>query len=282
MPAWSVHLAQAVACLRAAGVPDPARDARILLAHAAGIAPDRVTLILPETAPEEDAARFVALAGRRAAREPVSHLTGERLFWGRSFHVSSAVLDPRPETEILVAAALEETFSNILDLGLGSGCILLSLLAERKDAFGMGVDLSPAALAVACRNADRLGVAPRADLRQGDWFAPVTGHFDLIVSNPPYIAREEMAALSPEVAGHEPRIALTDEADGLSAYRAIAAGIDAHLLPGGRVIVEIGPSQGMAVAGILAEAGLEDIAIRPDLDGRDRVVLGRKAKEKGT
>lgn len=278
MQAWSVHLARAVQTLRDAGVPDPARDARILLAHAAGIAPDRLTLILPDPAPDGAVARFTALIAGRASRVPVSHLTGQRLFWGRSFLVSPAVLDPRPETEILVAAALEQDFTSVLDLGLGSGCILLSLLAERPEARGMGVDLSPAALAVAQENAARLGVASRADLRQGDWFAPVTGLFDLIVSNPPYIAQAEMAALSPEVQGHEPRMALTDEADGLSAYRAITAGAGSHLRPGGHLIVEIGPTQGTEVAGMFADAGLHDIGIRPDLDGRDRVVLGRKPR----
>lgn len=272
MSLWSVRLAQAVGRLRAAGIADPARDARLLLAHAADIAPDRVTLILPEMAEPQAAADFEALIVRRAAREPVSHLTGARLFWGRRFAVTSDVLDPRPETETLIAAALSAPFARVLDLGLGSGCILLTLLAERPDATGQGADLSPAALAIAGQNATALGVADRAQLLQGSWFAPVSGRFDLIVSNPPYIAASEMEGLSPEVRDHEPRMALTDEEDGLSAYRAIAAGVMGHLEPGGRVLLEIGPTQGEQVSGFLRQAGLADVHILHDFDSRDRVV----------
>ncbi|MCB1394708.1 MAG: peptide chain release factor N(5)-glutamine methyltransferase [Rhodobacter sp.] len=266
------HLRAAVARLAAAGVPDPARDARLLLAHALGIAPDRVTLVLRDPLPEGAALRFDAALGQRAARIPVSQITGRRAFWGRDFHVTRDVLDPRPETETLVAAALEAPFARVLDLGTGSGAILLSLLAERPAATGMGVDLSAPALAVAAENAEALGVAARADLHRSDWFAAVEGRFDLVVSNPPYIAEVEMAGLSPEVREHEPRLALTPGGDGLDAYRAIAAGVGGHLTPGGRLLVEIGPTQGAAVSALFAQAGLTGIAVRPDLDGRDRVV----------
>jgi release factor glutamine methyltransferase len=265
-------LPRAVAELRAGGVEEAARDARLLLAHAAGVAADRLTLHLQDPASEAVSARFAALVTRRAAREPLSHLIGWRLFWGRAFAVSSAVLDPRPETELLVATALAEPFTRVLDLGTGSGAILISLLADRPAATGVGVDLSPAALAVARKNAEALGVAERSTWVESDWFAGVEGRFDLIVSNPPYIAAEEMAGLSPEVRLHEPRLALTDGADGLSAYRAIVAGAGAHLAPGGRLMVEIGPTQGQAVAALFARAGLQAIRILPDFDGRDRVV----------
>lgn len=274
---WAQHLTSALPGLRAAGIPEPARDARLLLAHAAGVAPDRVTLILPDLAPEAAAARFAELIRRRADRVPVSHLTGYRDFWGRRFQVGPEVLDPRPETEILVAAALEAPARQVLDLGTGSGCILLSLLADRPAMTGTGVDLSAGALRIAAANADALGVADRARFLQGNWFQPVTGRFDLILSNPPYIALSEMADLSPEVAGHEPRLALTDESDGLTAYRAIAAGAMGYLAPGGRLMVEIGPTQGAAVAALFAGAGLGAIEIRRDLDGRDRVVAARAA-----
>lgn len=268
-------MATATARLRAAGVPDPARDARLLLAHAARIDAVRVTLIAPEDLAPEIADRFEQLISLRAVHVPVSHLVGERAFYGRRFKVSRHVLDPRPETETLIEAALAEPFSRVLDLGTGSGCILVTLLAERHSATGLGVDISEAACLQASANAVLYGVAPRTDIRASDWFQSVTGRFDLIVSNPPYIALSEMKSLSDEVRRHEPEIALTDGGDGLGAYRLIAAGLGAHLAPKGRVIVEIGPTQGPAVCAILADAGLSDVRILPDLDGRDRVVCGR-------
>ncbi|MBN2905846.1 MAG: peptide chain release factor N(5)-glutamine methyltransferase [Rhodobacteraceae bacterium] len=268
-------LARAVALLRDAGVPDPVRDARRLLAHALGIAPDRLTLVLPETLLPETAALYDATLARRAAREPVSHITGTRAFYGRDFRVTADVLDPRPETETLIAAALAAPFSRVLDLGTGSGCILLTLLAERPGATGLGSDISPAALGIARDNAARLGIA-RAEFVASEWWAELTGVFDLIVSNPPYIAVCEMPDLAPELA-HEPRGALTDGGDGLGAYRALAAGVAAHLAPGGRLMVEIGPTQAAAVSDILRGAGLEITALHTDLDSRHRVVEARAA-----
>lgn len=265
----------AIPRLAAAGIPDAPRDARALLAHAAGITPDRLTLHLADPlAPEAEAAYATAIA-RRAAREPVSHITGTRLFWGRSFRVTPDTLDPRPETEILVQEALKEPFVKLLDLGTGTGCILLSCLASMPMATGTGTDIHPATLAVAEDNARALNLSTRARFLLSDWFAAVTGRFDLIVSNPPYIAADEMAALSPEVL-REPRRALTPEGDGLDAYRAIARGAPARLMPQGRLIVEIGPTQGPAVAALFCAQGLTDIRILPDLDGRDRVVAARK------
>ncbi|MGI3164927.1 peptide chain release factor N(5)-glutamine methyltransferase [Pseudooceanicola sp. 200-1SW] len=266
-------LAQAVADLRAAGVDDPARDARWLLAHVLGLSPDRLSIDMPD-ALGAAAAPFAQAIARRAAREPVSHITGRRFFWGQMFRVSADVLDPRPETEELVAEGLSAPFARVLDLGTGSGCVLLSLLAEREGATGLGVDLSPAALAVAAQNRADLELEGRAELTPSDWFAAVEGQFDLIVSNPPYISEAEMAELSPEVR-REPAMALTPGGDGLAAYRAIAEGALAHLSPGGRLAVEIGWRQGPAVVRIFRQAGLEDVTIRTDLDGRDRVVRAR-------
>lgn len=268
-------LVAATARLRAAGVPDPARDARVLLAHAARIEASRVTLIAPEDLPEDIADRFDHLLSLRAIRVPVSHLIGEREFYGRKFKISAEVLDPRPETETLIEAALAQPFARMLDLGVGSGCILVTLLAEQPDATGLGVDLSEAACLQASANAVLHGVDGRADLRRSDWFSAVDGRFDLIVSNPPYIAQAEMDGLSPEVRDHEPVVALTDGADGLSAYRAIAAGLPGALAPGGRVLVEIGPTQAGAVSDLFAQAGLVDLTVIHDLDGRDRVVCAR-------
>ena len=268
-------LTRAVTILRGAGIDDPARDARRLLAHVLQITPGRLTLVLPDPITEAQATAFDSLIQRRAVREPVSHLTGTRAFFGREFHVSPAVLDPRPETETLIERALATEFSRVLDLGTGSGCILLTLLAERPEAQGMGTDLSTDALAVAQANADRLGLRTRATWASSSWFdaVPQDMRFDLIVSNPPYIGLAEMPGLAPELA-FEPRMALTDEADGLTAYRALATGARAHLTQGGRLIVEIGPTQGSAVCDLFNAAGLGNVTLHSDLDGRDRVVSG--------
>ena len=257
--------------LVAAGVPDAPRDARALLAHTAGIAPDRLTLHLADPLAPDALARFDAAVTRRANREPVSHITGQRLFWGRSFRVTPDTLDPRPETELLVQTALSAPFQTVLDLGTGTGCILLSLLADRPGATGTGTDIHAPTLAVAQENANALGLSPRARFLVSDWFANVRDRFDLIVSNPPYIAAAEMAALSPEVL-HEPRRALTPGGDGLAPYRIISEAARSHLAPNGRLLVEIGPTQGPAVAALFAAAGLAEIRILQDLDGRDRVV----------
>lgn len=270
-------LAAAAARLLAAGVPDPARDARMLLAHAASVDAARITLIAPEDLAPDIEERFDQLVSLRAVRVPVSHLIGEREFYGRRFKVSADVLDPRPETETLIEAALAEPFGSVLDLGTGSGCILVTLLAERPHAVGMGVDLSEAACLQASANAVLHDVSPRADIRKSDWFSAVEGQFDLIVSNPPYVSRDEMDAVQPEVARHEPRMALTDDKDGMSAYREIAARAQMSLAPGGRVLVEIGATQAEPVVEIFARTGWAALEVIPDLDGRDRVVRARIA-----
>lgn len=267
-----IALVEATRALTNAGIDGAARDARRLLAHALNIAPDRVTLHLQDPVTDTASAAINTAITARAARQPVSHIIGTRNFWGRDFRVTPDTLDPRPETEILIEAALQRPFSRVLDLGLGTGCILLTLLAEHPAATGIGVDISNPALEVARENATRLGVADRADLRQSDWFSNVEGRFDLVVSNPPYIAAEEMEGLSPEVRLHEPHLALTPGGDGLAPYRIIAQNIAAHLAPKGRILVEIGPTQGPAVTEMFRAAGLLQIATLPDFDGRDRVI----------
>ncbi|MEQ9258276.1 MAG: peptide chain release factor N(5)-glutamine methyltransferase [Roseovarius sp.] len=261
--------------LAAAGIESAPLEARRIMAAALGVAPDRVSLMSQEPVPEPAEDRLAGLAARRSAREPLAHILGERDFWKLSFRVTADVLDPRPETETLVEVALAEPFGHVLDLGTGSGCILLSLLAERPEARGMGTDTSAAALALAAENAARHGLEGRARLVRADWLEGVAGQFDLIVSNPPYIAEAEMAELAPELA-FEPRAALTDGADGLTAYRIIARDAPAHLAPGGRLMVEVGWRQGPEVAALFRAAGLEEVTIQPDLDGRDRVVRGNK------
>ncbi|WP_209596611.1 peptide chain release factor N(5)-glutamine methyltransferase [Ruegeria sp. HKCCSP351] len=265
----------ATARLRAAGVDDPARDARLLLAHAARIEASRVTLIAPEELQPEIAERYDQLISLRAIRVPVSHLLGEREFYGRRFRVSRDVLDPRPETETLIEAALSEPFDHVLDLGVGSGCILITLLAERSSATGLGVDLSEAACLQASANAVQHQVEARVEILRSNWLDNIDGQFDLIVSNPPYISVSEMEELSPEVREHEPRMALTDEGDGLGAYRRIAAATPDFLFPGGRILVEIGPTQAAKVSALFDAAGLVDVRVIHDLDGRDRVVGAR-------
>lgn len=266
-------LRRGIARLAATGVPDPARDARLLLAHAMGLASDRLTLELAAVLSPAAGARFDAALAEREARRPVSQITGCRAFWKHRFRVTRDTLDPRPETETLVAAALDLPWRSVLDLGTGTGAILISLLAERPGATGLGVDLSGAALDVARHNADAIGV--EAGFRVSDWFSAVEGRFDLIVSNPPYIALDEMSGLSPEVREWEPHAALTDGGDGLSAYRHLAAGLAAHLAPAGYFLAEIGPTQGAKVVDILRAAGMDDAVILSDLDRRDRVVRAR-------
>lgn len=251
-------LASAVASLTDAGIENARREVRLLWEFAA------------------DEAAFSTLLERRKAREPMSHILGARDFYKHRFVVNHHVLDPRPDTETLVEQALALDFQRVLDLGTGSGCILLSLLAERPDATGVGVDLSAEALRVADQNRVGLEIGDRCRLIQSDWFENVTGKFDLIVSNPPYIAASEMNDLQPEVRDYEPRLALTDEGDGLGAYRTIIAGLDDHLAKDGHLIVEIGPTQANEVGALMQDAGMVGITVKQDLDQRDRVVQGRK------
>ncbi|MEO1238331.1 MAG: peptide chain release factor N(5)-glutamine methyltransferase [Pseudomonadota bacterium] len=255
--------AEMITALRDAGVLDPHGDLRRL-----------------ERAADAHGAEWLPQAlARRVNREPMSHILGVRAFWKHSFKVTPDVLDPRPETEVLVEAALRAPFERVLDLGTGSGAILISLLAERAGATGVGTDISERAVLVAGENAERLGVADRLILPLSDWWDDVGGTYDLIVSNPPYIAADEMADLAPEVLAYEPREALTDGADGLTAYRIIAARAAVHLRPGGRLLLEIGPTQAAAVSEMLDKGGLCNVRLHPDLDGRDRVVEAQKPDE---
>ncbi|MDU9003777.1 peptide chain release factor N(5)-glutamine methyltransferase [Sedimentitalea todarodis] len=267
----------ATARLRAAGIAEPARDARVLLAHAARVDAARVTLIAPEDLAPDIGERYEQLISLRAIRVPVSHLVGERQFYGRRFKITADVLDPRPETETLIEAALSQPFSRMLDLGVGSGCILVTLLAENPQSTGLGVDLSEAACLQASANVILHHVENRAEILRSDWFGAVSGSFDLIVSNPPYIAQDEMPELQAEVRQHEPEMALTDGGDGLGAYRSIAARAADHLRPGGRLLLEIGPTQADAVIALLDDAGLIEPGVIHDLDGRPRVIQARAA-----
>ncbi len=271
-------LAAGAARLAAAGVPDAARDARRLMAAALGIGAGRLTLAAPEPLPPGSQEAFERMLAERARFRPVAQIVGRRAFWGRDFTVSSAVLDPRPETETLIALALAGPEpATILDLGTGSGAILVTLLAEWPGARGVGTDIDAAALAVAAENAERHDVAGRAAFRLADWTDAIGGRFDLVVSNPPYIAEAELAALAADVRDWEPRHALTPGPSGTESYARIAAGLGGVLAPGGRALLEIGAGQGAAVSALLGEAGYR-ARVHPDLDGRDRVVEARAAR----
>jgi len=262
--------------LTQAGIDNAAGDARHLVAFAMQVPADRLNLVLNDTVTRAGLDALDRAIAARLERRPVSHIIGHRLFWGRAFKVTPDVLDPRPETETLVAAALDGPYSKVLDLGTGSGCILLTLLAERAGSTGMGVDVSPEAMEVALANRKDLGLVRPAIFALSDWFNNVIGSFDLIVSNPPYIALPEMAGLAPEVLRWEPMSALTPGLSGLEAYRMIAAGIQPFLAPSGRVLLEVGPSQAAQVVQMFQVQGLDLVAIHKDFDGRERVVELRK------
>jgi release factor glutamine methyltransferase len=269
--------------LRAAGVSSAHLDARLLVCHALGI--ERATLFAhPERAltPAELAA-VEQLASRRLGREPMSHVLGRREFWSLDFRVTADTLDPRPDTETVVEAALDYTRDRtrpwrVLDFGTGSGCILLSLLTELPQATGVGVDIGAATLAVAADNARRLGLADRVRFVQGDWGAGVDGSFDLIVSNPPYIPDGDIAGLEAEVARFEPRRALAGGPDGLDCYRVLAPQIARLLVPGGEAALEVGLGQDPMVAALLEQAGLALRGVRRDLAGIARVVVAGKPR----
>lgn len=267
--------------LEAAGVPGPVIDARVLVEAACGVTrADIVGDPYREVGPEQ-AARLDDYLERRIRREPVSHILGRRGFWNIMLGVTPDVLTPRPETEVIVDHVLRQFPEGrpfrILDLGVGSGAILLAILAERPAARGLGVDASEEALAVARDNAASLGMAGRIALLRGDWTAGLAdADFDLVVSNPPYIATDVIETLDPEVRVYEPRLALDGGPDGLDAYRILAPEILRVLRPGGRFLVEIGYDQRAAVEALFRQAGALEVETLPDLSTHDRVVTGVK------
>jgi release factor glutamine methyltransferase len=275
-------LKHAAARLAEAGIDGAAREARLLLQEAAGI-PVASQIAFPERAIEAAAlTRFKELAARRARREPMAHILGRREFWSLSFEVSADTLDPRPDSETLVEAVLEQVADRsaplrLLDFGAGTGCLLLALLLELPSATGLGVDVSPTALAVARRNADALGLGARAAFRQGDWDEGIAPAFDIVLSNPPYIPSGEIDALQPEVAAFEPRLALDGGTDGLAAYRRLLPAAERLLTAGGLAAFEVGSGQADSVAAIGRNAGLRHIATATDLATVQRCVLFRKA-----
>ena len=263
-------LAEAARRLSAAS-DTPLLDAELLLAHALGVDREQLLLTPPEELPEQ----LDQLIARRAAGEPVAYIVGRRAFWTIDLEVTPDVLIPRPDSETLLDAAVMHFQGTsgprrILDLGTGSGALLLAALDQWPRATGVGVDHSAAALAVAQRNAERLGMAARAELRRGDWAGGISERFDLILCNPPYVASS--ASLGPGVAEHEPREALFAGCDGLDALRALAPQLPQLLEPRGLAAVEIGFDQAASAAGLLATGGLSASLAR-DLAGRPRAIV---------
>lgn len=258
-------------------------DARLLVLAATGLT--RVALITePETALSPGAAtRLIAMVRRRLAHEPVTRILGLREFWGLEFKVTPAVLDPRADTETVVAAAMRAMAGRqgealrILDLGTGSGALLCALLTEFPAAIGLGIDLSPAAAAVAAQNVQRLGLAARGAISVGAWAVSAAAGFDLVVSNPPYITSADIPRLDPEVRLYDPLLALDGGDSGFDAYTALAREVGQVLAKGGAVCIEAGAGQAARITQIFAACGLKTVAVEADLGGHERCVTLRRA-----
>ncbi len=275
-------LATAAARLNAAGVPEARLEARVLAAAALGVTREAMLAHGDAVVDAPAAARLAGYVTRRAAGEPTARILGRKEFWSLEFELTADTLVPRPETETLVEAALASVTErgaapSVLDLGTGTGCLLLALLSELSNARGLGVDLNPGAVAVAQRNATRLGLADRASFVSGDFATTPTDHpFDIVLSNPPYIRDGDIAGLSREVARFEPRLALSGGHDGLAAYRVLGARLPRLLAPSGMAFLEIGQGQETAVARIMAAAELTVAAEFRDLAGIVRCLAIRR------
>ena len=275
-------LRRATAELRRAGIEGPGNDARRLLSAAVGLSAAQVLARPERPLRPEEVKRFGHSIARRLAREPVSRILGERDFYGRTFGISPATLDPRPDSETLIDATLElvalegrqSRALRILDVGTGSGCLLLTLLAELPGAFGVGTDVSVAALETARGNALRLGLARSAGWLAGDLLDAVRGPFDILISNPPYIPTLQIAQVEPEVRKHDPLLALDGGVDGISFFRRLSAQV-AKIVPDGWIVLETGHDQADAVATLLAAQGLRKISVQRDVAGRRRCVAAR-------
>jgi len=278
--ARSEALASLEKTFKIAGIENPAREARISLCAASGISPVAL-IVAPGELLGSAAGRVQHVAERRATGEPLSRIVGKREFWGLSLAVTSHVLDPRPETETIIEAALSilsdrrEDQLRILDLGVGSGALLCALLTEFGAARGIGVDISADAADVAQGNVQACGLSLRAEIRVGDWTSGLEWQFDLIVSNPPYIPTAELAGLTREVRDFDPWLALDGGTDGLAAYRRILTESRRILTPQGWLLVELGAGQATDVSTIANQCGFTDVRSYQDLAGGDRVVAAR-------
>ena len=279
---------RAARTLAAAGIGTAGLDARLLLSHVLGLSHEDFIAAPARLLDAADEARFDALMARRLAGEPIARIFGVKEFWGRDFVLGAETLVPRPESELLVEAGLDALRDGtpgesvrVADVGTGSGCLLISILADHQSAHGLGVDISLSALRIAAANAARHGVADRARFVRANWLEALAPKFDLIVANPPYVPSAAIAALPREVARFDPAAALDGGWDGLAAIRAIATAAPARLNSGGVLLVEVGAGQAHAAAGLFADHGLtvdQGCDVMCDLSGIARVVRGRRAR----
>ncbi len=278
LPTLRILWAEGVALLKAADVESSLPDARLLLQHALSLSPEAFLLALENVVEDEYTARYFRYLDRRIDHEPVSRIMGRRAFWKHEFLITTATLDPRPDSETLLEAVLDAVPGRhaplkLLDLGTGTGCLLLSLLAEYEQASGVGIDQSLPAVEIATLNARRLELQERAEFMVSDWQDFAGEKFDIIISNPPYIPTAAIQNLMPEVAGYDPRAALDGGADGLDAYRAIFARLHIWLAAGGVAAFEVGIGQDAEVRALAEEAGFTWKETRADLAGVPRIVV---------
>ncbi len=261
--------------LRECGINDPIRDARLLLADCLELRTQNLNLLNDSYISEIKISKFWRMVKERCKRKPVSKILGYRSFWGRDFEINENVLDPRGDTETLIELILDCKFENMLELGTGSGAIAITILAERPEVTCVATDISEYALKTASTNSKRHGVESRLKLLHSNWFEKISGSFDVIVSNPPYISSEEYAQLSAEVVKYDPKISLTLGGDGLEAYREILSQALEKLSKNGHIFLEIGYTQANAVGHLFREAGFQQIKVHKDLGSRDRVISAK-------
>ena len=261
--------------LRECGISDPIRDARLLLADCLELRTQNLNLLNDSYISEIKISKFWRMVKERCKRKPVSKILGYRSFWGRDFEINENVLDPRGDTETLIELILDCKFENMLELGTGSGAIAITVLAERPEVTCVATDISEYALKTASANSKRHGVESRLKLLHSNWFEKISGSFDVIVSNPPYISSEEYAQLSAEVVKYDPKISLTLGGDGLEAYREILSQALEKLSKNGHIFLEIGYTQANAVGHLFREAGFQQIKVHKDLGSRDRVISAK-------
>ena len=261
--------------LRECGISDPIRDARLLLADCLELRTQNLNLLNDSYISEIKISKFRRMVKERCKRKPVSKILGYRSFWGRDFEINENVLDPRGDTETLIELILDCKFENMLELGTGSGAIAITVLAERPEVTCVATDISEYALKTASTNSKRHGVESRLKLLHSNWFEKISGSFDVIVSNPPYISSEEYAQLSAEVVKYDPKISLTLGGDGLEAYREILSRALEKLSKNGHIFLEIGYTQANAVGHLFREAGFQQIKVHKDLGSRDRVISAK-------
>ena len=268
-------LTESQAKLRECGISDPVRDARLLLADCLELRSQNLNLLDNSCISEIKISKFWRMINERCKRKPVSKILGYRSFWGRDFEINENVLDPRGDTETLIELILDCNFENMLELGTGSGAIAITVLAERPEVTCVATDISRYALKTARTNSKRHGVESRLKLLYSNWFDKISGSFDIIVSNPPYISSKEYAQLSAEVLKYDPKISLTLGGDGLEAYREILSQALEKLSKNGHIFLEIGYTQANAVGHLFKEAGFQQIKVHKDLGSRDRVISAK-------